>query len=106
MVNKIDRSILELKLDGEAMYNSFLRVIDMANVVISTYQSEDMGEIQVDPSIGNVAFGSGKDQWAFTLNKFARIYSKRFNIAQEKMMKKLWGDNFFDAGAKKWRSEG
>jgi translation elongation factor EF-G len=35
MVNKIDRSILELKLDGEAMYNSFLRVIDMANVVIS-----------------------------------------------------------------------
>lgn len=56
----------------------------MANVVISTYQSEDMGEIQVDPSIGNVAFGSGKDQWAFTLNKFARIYSKRFNIAQEK----------------------
>jgi len=43
MVNKIDRSILELKLDGEAMYTSFLRVIDMANVVISTYQSEDMG---------------------------------------------------------------
>lgn len=21
-------------------------------------------------------------------------------------MKKLWGDNFFDAGAKKWRTEG
>ena len=43
MVNKIDRSILELKLDGEAMYQNFLRVIDMVNVVISTYQSEDMG---------------------------------------------------------------
>ena len=40
MVNKIDRSILELKLDGEAMYTSFLRVIDMANVTISTYASE------------------------------------------------------------------
>jgi len=65
-----------------------------------------MGDIQVDPSIGNVAFGSGKDQWAFTLNKFARIYSKKFGIDQEKMMKKLWGDNFFDAGAKKWRTEG
>jgi len=106
MVNKIDRSILELKLDGESMYNSFLRVIDMANVVISTYQSEDMGDIQVDPSVGNVAFGSGKDQWAFTLNKFARIYSKKFGIEQEKMMKKLWGDNFFDAAGKKWRTEG
>ena len=106
MVNKIDRSILELKLDGEAMYNSFLRVIDMANVVIATYQSEDMGNIQVDPSIGNVAFGSGKDQWAFTLTKFARIYSNKFGIDFDKMMKKLWGDNFFDAPAKKWRSEG
>lgn len=106
MVNKIDRSILELKLDGEAMYNSFLRVIDMANVVISTYQSEDMGDNLCDPSIGNVAFGSGKDQWAFTLFKFARIYAKKFGIAQDKMMKKLWGDNYFDAEGKKWKTEG
>jgi len=106
MVNKIDRSILELKLDGEAMYNSFLRVIDMANVVITTYQAEDMGEIQVDPSIGNVAFGSGKDQWAFTLTKFARIYSKKFGISFDKMMQKLWGDNYFDAKGKKWRVDG
>jgi len=105
MVNKIDRSILELKLDGEAMYNNFLRVIDMANVVISTYQSEDMGEILVDPSVGNVAFGSGKDQWAFTLLKFARIFSKKLNIPVEKMMEKLWGDNFYDPEEKKWKTD-
>ena len=106
MVNKIDRSILELKLDGEAMYQSFLRVIDMANVVIETYKSEDMGEIQCNPSAGNVAFGSGKDQWAFTLSKFARLYSKKFGISQEKMMEKFWGDNYFDAKDKKWRTDG
>lgn len=106
MVNKIDRSILELKLDGEAMYQSFLRVIDMANVVIETYKSEDMGEIQCNPSVGNVAFGSGKDQWAFTLSKFARLYSKKFGISQEKMMEKFWGDNYFDAAAKKWKTDG
>ena len=106
MVNKIDRSILELKLDGEAMYQSFLRVIDMANVVISTYQSEDMGDIQVNPSQGNVAFGSGKDQWAFTLAKFSRIYSKKFGIPFEKMMQKFWGDNFFDPVSKKWKNDG
>jgi elongation factor 2 len=104
MVNKIDRSILELKLDGEAMYQNFLRVIDMANVVISTYQSEDMGEIMCDPSVGNVAFGSGKDQWAFTITKFARIYAKKFGIESDKMMRKLWGDNYFDAPSKKWRT--
>lgn len=106
MVNKIDRSILELKLDGEAMYQSFLRVIDMANVVIETYKSEDMGDIQCNPSVGNVAFGSGKDQWAFTLAKFARLYSKKFGISQEKMMEKFWGDNYFDAPSKKWRTDG
>jgi len=106
MVNKIDRSILELKLDGEAMYQSFLRVIDMANVTITTYVAEDMGDIQVDPSAGNVAFGSGKDQYAFTLTKFARLYSKKFGISFEKMMVKLWGDNFFDAKAKKWKTDG
>jgi elongation factor 2 len=106
MVNKIDRSILELKLDGEAMYQSFLRVIDMANVVIETYKSEDMGDIQVNPSAGNVAFGSGKDQYAFTLAKFARLYSKKFGISQEKMMEKFWGDNYFDAKEKKWRTDG
>ena len=106
MVNKIDRSILELKLDGEAMFQSFLRVIDMANVVIETYKSEDMGDIQVNPSKGNVAFGSGKDQYAFTLTKFARLYSKKFGISQEKMMEKFWGDNYFDAKEKKWRTDG
>ncbi len=56
-----------------------------------------MGEILFDPSVGNVAFGSGKCGWAFTVTKFARIYSAKFNIAQDKMMEKLWGDNYFDA---------
>lgn len=65
-----------------------------------------MGETMCDPSTGNVAFGSGKEQWAFTLNKFARIYSKKFGIDFDKMMKKLWGDNFFDAQSKKWKTEG
>ena len=101
MVNKIDRSILELQLDGEAMYQSFLRVVDMANVVISTYQSEDMGEILVDPSEGNVAFGSGKDQWAFSLATIARLYNKH-NEAGQAFMKKMWGDNFYDDEKKKW----
>ena len=34
MVNKIDRQIFELKNDPETMYQNFLRVIDMANIII------------------------------------------------------------------------
>jgi elongation factor 2 len=64
-----------------------------------------MGEAQqIDPMNGTAAMGSALFGWAFTLTKFAKVYSKKFGIAREKMMEKLWGDNFFDAKAKKWKN--
>jgi len=72
MINKIDRGILELQVDGETMYQNFQKVIENANVIISTYECDDMGESQqVDPTNGTVAFGSALFGWAFTLTKFA-----------------------------------
>ena len=51
------------------MYQQFNRVIEDANVIISTYEfSQDQGSLQVDPTEGSVAFGSGYFGWAFTLN--------------------------------------
>ena len=95
-INKIDRGILELQVDGETMYQNFQRVIENANVIISTYECDDMGESQqVDPCIGSVAFGSALFGWAFTLTRFARVYSEKFKLDIEKLMKKLWGDNYF-----------
>lgn len=61
-----------------------------------------MGTLLVDPSKGSVAFGSGKDCWAFTLTKFARIYEKKFGLPYKKLMAKLWGDNFFNPKTKKF----
>jgi len=105
MINKIDRGILELQVDGETMYNKFQRVIENVNVIISTYECEDMGEgQQIDPMNGTAAMGSALFGWAFTLTKFAKVYSKKFGVSREKMMEKLWGDNFFDAKAKKWKN--
>ena len=105
MVNKIDRSILELQQDGESMYQNFVRVVDLANVIISNYDMPDMGELLVYPNKGSVAFGSGKECWGFTLTRFAFMYSKKFNIDSDKLMNKLWGDNYFDASTKKWSAE-
>lgn len=104
MVNKIDRGILELQVSGEEMYHRFLRVIESVNVVISTYEQEGEGglSLQVDPTEGNVAFGAALFGWAFTLDKFAKIYSKKFNIEEKVLMKKLWGDNYYDPVKKKW----
>jgi elongation factor 2 len=105
MVNKIDRSILELQQDGESMYQNFVRVVDLVNVIISNYEQPDMGDLLVYPNKGSVAFGSGKEQWGFTLTRFAFMYSKKFNIDAEKLMGKLWGDNYFDPETKKWTTE-
>lgn len=79
-INKIDRCINEYKLEGEALYEIFLNVIDNANAAISIYQSEGIGNIFFDPSMGNVIFGSARNHWAFTLSKFARLYSIKFGI--------------------------
>jgi elongation factor 2 len=61
-----------------------------------------MGDLLLDPAKGSVAFGSGKDCWAFTLTKFARIYEKKFKTEYQKLMPKLWGDNFFNPKTKKF----
>ena len=112
MVNKVDRGLLELQAEGEDMYQQFNKVIENVNVIISSYENQDdqeegkeesMGELQIDPTKGTVAFGSGLHGWAFTLTKFARIYSEKFKIDLNKMMEKLWGDNFYDAKGKKWK---
>ena len=104
-VNKIDRGILELQVDGENMYQQFMRVIENVNVIVSTYECEDMGEQQqIDPIRGTAAFGSALFGWAFTCIKFATVYSKKFGVDHDKMMARLWGDNYFDAKAKKWKN--
>jgi elongation factor 2 len=39
-INKLDRGFLELQLDPEEMYQNFVKVIENANVIISTYKDE------------------------------------------------------------------
>ena len=106
MVNKVDRAVLELQLDGEQIYKNFIRVIDNVNVVVDTYAQADMGDCRLSPTLGNIAFGSGKDAWGFTLKRFADIYAKKFKVPYEKMIKRLWGENYYDGKNKMWRSEG
>ncbi|GMR62993.1 hypothetical protein PMAYCL1PPCAC_33188, partial [Pristionchus mayeri] len=105
-MNKMDRALLELQLGQEELYQTFQRIIENVNVIISTYGEEEgpMGAITVDPSIGNVGFGSGLHGWAFTLKQFAEIYAEKFGVHVDKLMKNLWGDRFYDTLTKKWLS--
>ena len=101
MINKVDRALLEQRLDGETLYKNFVKIIEKVNVIVSIYKSEDMGDLNLNPQKGNVAFGSGKDQWGFTLAQFAQMISEKYGIDPKKMMKKLWGNNFYDKKQKK-----
>lgn len=60
--------------------------------------------MQVYPERGTVAFGSGLHGWAFTLRQFSQRYAKKFGVDQDKMMNRLWGENFFNPKTKKWSS--
>ena len=102
MVNKVDRALLELQLPPEELYQAFCRSIESVNVIVATYNDESLGDVQVDPRKGTVAFGSGLHQWAFTLQKFAITYGAKFNVPKAKMMEKLWGDWYYDAARKTW----
>lgn len=106
IINKVDRALLELQLPKEDLYNNFLRCVESINVIISTYFDRAMGDVQVYPERGNVAFGSGLHGWGFTLNQFARMYAARFGIDKNKMMERLWGDNYFNPATKKWNTTG
>jgi len=102
MVNKVDRALGELKLDPESAYQTFNKTIESANVIIATYNDKLLGDVQVSPAKGTVAFGSGLHGWGFTLAKFAEMYATKFGIERPKMMKHLWGDWYYDAKGKAW----
>ena len=106
MVNKCDRAFFELKHNSETIYQNLLRVIENANVIISTYQNQEaMGDLQVYPEKGTVAFGSALYGWGFTITTFAKIYASKLKQDKNKLVKRLWGDNYFNPKEKKWSSE-
>jgi len=103
-MNKMDRALLELQLDQEELFQTFQRIVENVNVIVATYADDDgpMGVVRVDVNNASVGFGSGLHGWAFTLKQFAEMYASKFGVDVDKMMKKLWGENFFNPKTKKW----
>lgn len=48
-MNKMDRALLELQLDGEELFQTFQRIVENVNVIIATYSDDSgpMGEVRV-----------------------------------------------------------
>merc|ERR1712130_521293 len=92
----------ELQMEPEDMYIRFRQAIENVNVIIATYNDALMGDVQVAPEKGTVAFGSGLHGWGFNVERFAKIYAKKMGVDKDKMMKRMWGDSFFNAKKKVW----
>jgi translation elongation factor EF-G len=87
------------------MYQKLLIVIDSVNIVIEQYDVPDMGELLCLPEEGMVAFGSGFEQWGFTITHFARMYCSSTGLPLPKMMAMLWGDWFYNKKKKTFTTD-
>jgi elongation factor 2 len=105
VINKVDRALLELQVQKESLYQTFQRTVETVNVIISTYHDTALGDVQIYPDKGTVAFASGLHGWAFTLRQFAGRYSKKFGVPKDKLIAKLWGDNYFNPTTRKWSTK-
>ncbi|XP_076135386.1 elongation factor 2-like [Alosa pseudoharengus] len=116
MINKMDNALINGNMEAEDLYRTCQSIIEALNNTLSTYYvtgDEVMGNIKVDPVIGNTGFGSDLHGWAFTLKQFAEMYVEKFaakgdagqlgptqqSKRVENVMKKLWGDMYYDPAA-------
>jgi len=67
-INKVDRLIKELKLGPQEMMQKLLDIIKEVNNLIDIYAEPEFKEKwMINPTAGNVVFGSAKDKWGFSL---------------------------------------
>jgi len=97
LINKLDRYIFELQITPEEAYTRMVNIIEQVNQIVLTYQPKDSElKLELSPMLGNVFMGSGLHGWGFSLKTFAEKLAKKVNMSEEVLMKKLWGENYFD----------
>lgn len=114
-VNKFDRMLFELQLSPDECFHSFMRLIESNNAGFI-----DRGEdIPFSPDLGNVIFGSALRGWGFSLETISRMYAEKMTLMPKntpqglteselldyktrKLVRKLWGYNYFHVPLKSW----
>lgn len=112
VINKIDRLILELAFSREQCFETLNRCLENYNAFLSSNKepaevaigcpSRTEDALEADPVAGNVAFTSVLHGWGFTIQQIARKYSRKLGIPEDKLVKRFWGDNYFDSVNKVW----
>ncbi|KAL3866062.1 hypothetical protein ACJMK2_043403 [Sinanodonta woodiana] len=131
VLNKIDRLILELKMEPLEAFIHLQQTLEQVNLVTSelfttevmeknyqqtdgdqegteqTYDwTEDADEfeernIYFCPTQGNVVFASAYDGWGFTIHHFAELFAKKLGVNSSVLEKTLWGDFYLNSKMKR-----
>eukprot|EP00002_Diphylleia_rotans_P036304 TRINITY_DN7986_c0_g1_i2.p1 TRINITY_DN7986_c0_g1~~TRINITY_DN7986_c0_g1_i2.p1 ORF type:complete len:940 (+),score=201.95 TRINITY_DN7986_c0_g1_i2:50-2869(+) len=130
VINKIDRLITELQMTPLETYTHIRKIIQKVNAIVGSFLRNEMmeaaskkekvsikeGDEQIfdwsveekddsnlyfEPEVGNVVFTSAIDGWAFGVEQFANIISKKLGVRKGLLRKTLWGDYFFNPREKK-----
>jgi len=67
----------------------------------SGLEESDDSQLYFCPEQGNVIFASAYDGWAFSIETFADIFSKKLNFSPTVLRKTLWGDYYLNMKEKK-----
>ncbi|XP_041784309.1 elongation factor-like GTPase 1 [Anopheles merus] len=118
LLNKIDRLVLEKRLEPAEAYHHLAQVLEQVNAVVgnlfatdvlareqisttadqtSALEEADDSFLYYTPQQGNVLFGSALDGWAFDLATFARLYHGKLEGVKDsgELLNALWGDYFY-----------
>lgn len=121
VLNKIDKLITELKKTPLEAYYHLVQILEQVNALMASYytmsllepeasspfgaspskesdddefDSMDSHKIFFSPVKGNVIFASSLDGWAFNLDSFVEIFSKKLGYSKKALRCTLWGDYY------------
>lgn len=116
VINKFDRLIVDLCLSPLEAYVHLQRIIESVNAFLASLTAfsihekakshdvhvefDESKEIVFSPELGNVAFASASDGWAFSLKEAAVFFSKKLGMKIDALEKALWGDFYFNPKTK------
>ncbi|KAI9806900.1 MAG: hypothetical protein M1833_002558 [Piccolia ochrophora] len=107
VVNKMDRLILELKLEPKDAYFKIKHVIEEVNTVIENTMPGQGEKRRLSPEKGNVAFACSSMGWCFTLASFSKMYADSYpTVNAAEFGARLWGDIYFNPRSRKFTRRG
>ncbi|DAZ95749.1 TPA: hypothetical protein N0F65_006397, partial [Lagenidium giganteum] len=96
VISKVDRLIIELKLEPKDAHYKLLHTIEEVNAVIDANTPAGQEKQRLSPELGNVCFASGQHGWSFTLKSFADLYAQMHpSIPAAELAPRLWGDRYY-----------